>query len=340
MLRYFLVMAVALAGCERSTLPITPLSEPSGQVGELDHVPNVVEVPGDRIAFADPANQALLLVDRTTATLTRVGRRGKGPGEFIQPMTVERLGDRLAVLDRAQSRIAYFTLAGAHLADSAMPRPLRSESFSLASDGRALMARLDSVPQTEQRSATLGWYDLASTTFTPITRLATQRWMPVPDGPPRLNSLEQFGTFDLGGLTLDGTLWVARAEPPQVEWLTPAGWDSSPPLDIERIPTVAAEQTVERFPGREFRLPMAPVKGPFSAAAAGPDGEVWLQLHAPHLSRTTTLMAVPRRGGQVRKYSVPAGRELRTVGEAWLYFTYEDADGFTVLEWRARPLGD
>lgn len=333
-------MVVALAGCERPALPIMPLSEPAGQVGELDYVPNVVEVPGDRVAFADPANQVLLLVDRTTATLTRVGRRGKGPGEFIQPMGVERLGDRLAVFDRAQSRIAYFTFAGAHLADSAMPRRLRSESFWLTPDGRVLIARLDSVPQTEQTAATLGWFDLSSTTFTPITRVATQRWVPVPDGPPRLNSLEQFGAFDLGGLTLDGTLWVARAEPPQVEWLTPTGWDSSPPLEIERIPTVTAEQTVERFRGREFRLPIAPVKGPFSAAAAGPDGAVWLQLHARHLSRTTTLMAVPRRGGQIRQYSVPAGRELRAVGEAWLYFTYEDADGFTVLEWRARPRGD
>ena len=333
-------MAVALAGCERSTRPITPLSEPAGQVGELDHVPNVVELPGDRIAFADPVNQVLLLVDRPTGTITRIGRRGKGPGEFVQPTRVERVGDRLAVIDRAQSRVAYFTLAGAHLADSVMPPPLRSESFSLAPDGRVLMARLDSVPQTEQTGATLGWYDLPSTTFTPITRLATQRWVPVPDGPPRINSLEQFGAFDLGGLTLDGTLWVARAEPSQVEWLTPAGWDSSPPLEIERIPTVPAEQTVERFRGRELRLPLAQVKGPFSTAAAGSDGEVWLQLHAPHLSPRTTLMAVPQRGGEVRRYSVPADRELRAVGEAWLYFTYEDADGFTVLEWRARPLGD
>ena len=340
MFRQFLVMALALVGCERPTPPITPLPDPAGQISELDYVPNVVELPGDRIAFADPANQVLLLVDRTTSSITRIGRRGKGPGEFVQPTTVERVGDRLAVIDRAQSRIAYFTLAGAHLADSVMPRPLRSESFSLAPNGQVLMARLDSVPQTEQTAATLGWYDLASATFMPVTRLATQRWMPVPDGPPRLNSLEQFGAFDLGGLAPDGTLWVARAEPRQVAWLTPAGWNASPPLEIERIPTVPAEQTVERFRGREFRLPMAPVKGPFSTAAAGPDGEVWLQLHAPYLSPTTTLMAVPQRGGEVRRYSVPADRELRAVGEAWLYFTYEDADGFTVLEWRARPLGD
>lgn len=335
-----MVMAVAVAGCERSALPITPLPEPAGQVGELDYVPNVVELLGDRIAFADPASQVLLLVDRTTATITRVGRRGKGPGEFIQPMAVEWRDNRLAVFDHAQSRIAYFTLAGDHLADSAMPRPLRGESFAFASDGRVLMTRLDSVPQTEQTAATVGWYDLASATFTPITRVATRRWLPVPDGPPRLNSLEQFGAFDLGGLTPDGTVWVARSEPPHVEWLTPAGWDSSPPLEIERIPTAVAEQTVERFRGREFRLPMAPVKAPFSAAAAGPDGEVWLQLHGLHLSPTTTLMAVARRGRDIRQYSVPAGRELRTVGEAWLYFTFEDADGFTVVEWRARPVGE
>lgn len=337
-MREIVVLALAVAGCDRTAHPITPLPEPAGQVGELDYIPNLVELPGDRIAFADPANQALLLVDRTTATITPVGRRGKGPGEFIQPMAVERLGDRLAVVDRAQSRIAYFTLAGEHLADSVMPRPLRDGSFSYSPDGRVLMSQPDSVPLTEQTSATLGWYDPVSTTFTPITRVATPRWLPVPDGPPRLNSLEQFGGFDLGGLTTDGTVWVARAEPPRVEWLSPGGWDSSPPLEIERIPTVTAEQTVERFRGRDFRLPMAPIKGSFSAGAAGPDGEVWLQLHGPHLSPTTTLMAVPRRGVEIRRYSIPAGRELRAVGEAWLYFTYEDADGFTVLEWRARPV--
>jgi hypothetical protein len=37
---------------------------------------------------------------------------------------------------------------------------------------------------------------------------------------------------------------------------------------------------------------------------------------------------------------VPAGRVLRAVGAEWLYLTYEDADGFTVLEWRPRPDGE
>lgn len=337
-MRRVVAMALAVAGCENTTLPIGPLPEPAGQVGELDYVPNLVELPGDRVAFADPASQVLVFVDRPSAAITRVGRQGKGPGEFIQPMQVKRLADRLAVFDRAQSRIAYFTFGGEHLADSAMPRPLRGADYSVAPDGRVFTVRLDSVPQTEQTTATLGWFDLAAATFTPITRLATQRWLPVPDGPPRLNSLEQFGAFDLGGLLPDGTVWIARAEPAQVEWLTPAGWDSSPPLEIERIATVAAEQKVERFRGRKFRLPMAPLKGPFTAAAAGSDGEVWLQLNAPYLSPMTTLMAVPRRGSEIRRYSVPADRELRAVGEAWLYFTFEDKDGFTVLEWRARPV--
>jgi hypothetical protein len=333
-------MAAVIAGCEREAPLIRPLEDRAGQVGELEHIPNIVELPGDRIAFADPANQALLLVDRRTGAITRVGRPGNGPGEFIQPMQVERLGERLAVFDRAQGRISFFTLAGAHLTDSAIPRPLRGEHYSYSQDGRILMGRLDSVPQTEQVAATLGWYDLASSSFVPITRVATQRWLPVPEGPPRLNGLEQFGASDLAGLTPDGTVWIARADPQHVEWITQAGWDSSPPLEIERVPSVAAEQKVERFRGREFRLPMAPIKGPFSRAAAGPDGEVWLELHGPHMSPTTTLMVVPPRGRGIRRYSVPAGRELRTVGERWVYFTFEDADGFTVLEWRARPFGE
>ena len=335
-MRRLLWLALGLAGCDRNEAPVTFPAESGGQVGQLGEIPNLVELPGGRLAFADPENQQLVLVDRTSGHVTRIGRAGRGPGEFAQPYQVARAGNRLLVVDGAQGRIVRFTLDGEYVADSVLPRGLAS-GFVLAPDGRALVHREDSVPQAEQVAGTLGWFDVQREHFSPITRIATRRWIPVPDGPARLNAIERFGAFDGAGVAEDGTVWVARAESQRIEWQTPGGWEHSAPLGIERIASVAAEQTVAPYRGREFQLPMAPVKGPFSVAISGPDSEVWLQLQGRYRDSVTTLMVVPRRG-EIQRFSVPAGRVLRAAGKEWLYLTYEDDDGFTILEWRRRAL--
>jgi hypothetical protein len=83
---------------------------------------------------------------------------------------------------------------------------------------------------------------------------------------------------------------------------------------------------------------MAEVKGPFADALAAEDGEVWLVLHGLAGDTVTTLVAIRPREAAPRTYSMPMGRNLAAVGREWLYLSREDADGFTILEWRRRPL--
>lgn len=331
-------LAAVTVACGGSEGAMMPLADPAGYVGELEEIPNLVELPGGRIAFAQPADRAVVILDLSTRAMRRVGSAGKGPGEFIQPTRLYRFRDRLLVLDAAQSRLAHFTTDGDHLADSIIRRPLRS-GFELSPDGRFFIAAPQPDPKAGESVVSVGWFDPSRARFTPVTALKVPPRVPVDGAGGSITSIPLFAPFDAAGLSSSGAVWIARAEPQRVEWISVENHEMSPPLEIELIPASPDEQRVERWRGRDFRIPMASPKGPFEAAVPGPEDEVWLQLAAPHLAPTTTLLQVRRGSRALRRFTIPNGRKVRFITEDWIFSTLEDADGFTILEWRARPDG-
>lgn len=72
----------------------------------------------DRLYVADAGRDFVYLLDAGAAGYPRRGRfgsTGSGPGEFLAPFCVARLGDKLIVGDRANSQLQSFTPLGVYL---------------------------------------------------------------------------------------------------------------------------------------------------------------------------------------------------------------------------------
>jgi hypothetical protein len=76
-------------------------------------VPRSFAVDSANVVIFDAADAAIAVLDlRTGRALTRFGRKGGGPGELRDVARVEFLGRRVALLDRANSRLSLFDLSG------------------------------------------------------------------------------------------------------------------------------------------------------------------------------------------------------------------------------------
>lgn len=61
-----------------------------------------------RVYVVQPSEAQVVVLDRDGNLVSRIGRRGQGPGEFISPADVGWFGDTLWVADVAAKRITYF----------------------------------------------------------------------------------------------------------------------------------------------------------------------------------------------------------------------------------------
>lgn len=102
-----LVSCVACNRAAQSTLEI-PFDSVFTEVSRTPLVTNASEPiasPADLteytggIAIADPQNHNVKVFDRFGHLTATIGKLGSGPGEFSGPVSVTKLGDRLAILD-------------------------------------------------------------------------------------------------------------------------------------------------------------------------------------------------------------------------------------------------
>lgn len=113
------ILSAALAGCGDSASTAAGPSEwaldgsPVLAVGDTEdsdtavfgRITDVRLLPNGALAVADGGASAVLLFDSTGAPLGKVGRRGRGPGEFAGQISLARLADdAVAVWDPPQSR--------------------------------------------------------------------------------------------------------------------------------------------------------------------------------------------------------------------------------------------
>lgn len=245
---------------------VQDLPAPVGGVKELREITSLAEVAPGRIVLAQPEEQHVLIVDLNTGETRRVGREGRGPGEFIFPYFVFPLRDRrFAVVDGALARTSYFTSDGTLIADSLIPPRLQRTGLMLDALGRACTS--DTAPSSGRgpRGVLYRYFPDADSTLELVT-LATVPWVrSIKD--PGLTQALSYAAHDEAGILPDGTVWVARHDPPHVEWRSvDVQWTSSRPFPLPRPQTTPADSVfVPGLPGRDrgrpVALPMAEVKG-------------------------------------------------------------------------------
>lgn len=94
---------------ELQTIARTPSQTLSG----LGLVLDAVAGPSGKVYILDPTRPGIVVTNRQLKPLGSFGRRGSGPGEFREPVSLIRLSyDRIAVLDRALGRVTVLATDG------------------------------------------------------------------------------------------------------------------------------------------------------------------------------------------------------------------------------------
>lgn len=128
---------------EPARLVLTEVLRLGSELGDDDAFGRVMDVelgPTGRIYVADDLSWNVAVFDRSGRLLRRLGRRGRGPGEFERPwhLAVDR-HDSLFVWDGAVGRISVFGPDGRFARGFNTPGPWAVNGFSVRTDGTLLV---------------------------------------------------------------------------------------------------------------------------------------------------------------------------------------------------------
>ncbi len=274
-----------------------------GLVACADDPPPVEDTPAETLSFTDAAPLFLAEVEEVhedangrvwvalyqrpgllranfgeTTTVDTLGALGNQPGQFRMPFAVMDAPDGgIAALDGVAHRLVGFARDGSP--DFVATVPESVDQFLVRRDTlgawvSALSEQLtgDSVPLMRVSG---GSVDTIARIHTPE---ATVR---IPMGQRSYTAPPEYAPRDLWGVLADGTVWIARGGPHQVDYRLPDGtWTLGGPREYSPISSSDADRGLLRGlpadPGIAVEaLTYAPVKGPFIEARASRDGEVW-----------------------------------------------------------------
>jgi len=136
--------AVMLPGAAAAQLEVgdSAIASVGTQVGsELGQVWDAAVGPGGDIFVLDFQAKIVLRYAPSGAVRDSIGGPGQGPGEFVQPISIEFAGDTLLVVDAVNRRVSAFGRSGELLAETRMVTPFVVGEASRFSDGRWLLRR-------------------------------------------------------------------------------------------------------------------------------------------------------------------------------------------------------
>ncbi len=209
--------------------------------GEFSAIHSVHELPDGRLLIADASDPVVHVYVPASRTLSVLGTRGAGPGEYRQPGGFyAAAGDTVLLLDRGQPRVLVidpqgrivdtrrFELAGGvqhvssgvgddrHLLDR-LGR-IYGDAFAFPGGG-GIMAQF----QSQTDSMPLIRYAPASARTDTLTWLRRAEVTVIRNGSSMAASTTRFSPADAWSVTADGWVAVARAVPYRIDWIDPSG---------------------------------------------------------------------------------------------------------------------
>ena len=117
-------------------------AEPSLVVGSDESLPLTVGSGavffGDGIAIANRLSREVLILDAAGRLLSRQGRRGEGPGEYVNLTGIARRADGLITWDSNQFRVTLLDASGGHVGETTL-RPRRGSSRIVGAFGNSVL---------------------------------------------------------------------------------------------------------------------------------------------------------------------------------------------------------
>jgi hypothetical protein len=339
-----LSLSLALSGCGESAPP-PPVVElhPTADTIETGfaETANAAWLGVNRWAVVAPLDVTVALLDFTTHRSTPLGRAG----EIKNPAQVFVAGDTLYVGDWGLRRTSLWSLEGRlvrSLPAAAVARGALPESRDRA--GRFYLevappAGPDGSGNRDSAAVVVAGPEI--TRVDTVARLAPLDLAEVMGDAGRRFERRVFSGTDHWGAFADGSLWVARVYHNRVDVRSPDGrWMEGQALPDRILEVTRYDREVffRKFPpelrATAERLPFAPVKPPFEAAFADPQGDVWLEKSRAPADSSRRYHVTDRQGRLLREIRVPGPGRILAVGDRTVLVAERTSDGTRFILFR------
>ena len=319
---------------------------------------NVVELKGDRVAFADTRDKLFLSADLRTGDVDTLGTRvetigsDSPPAQYKFPGWVARLGgDTVALVDFSAQRTTLWNGRG---------EPLRTLPIVPVAGGAPVLVYdtvghgykidyqsvLGGEPGKTERPDSIAVLriTLATGRVDTVARLSVPQFGRAKFGEQIQQAAVVFAPNDFFGVLPDGAAWVARGGENRVEWRSADGrWTRGERREFTPVPVTQADRdrvlAQVREQGKQYGMPQdlnveypfATSKPPFDYALGRPNGEVWLQRPRAQEDAAVTYDVYDRQGAWRREVSFPRGSSLAGFGSGGaIYGAIRDGERRTV----------
>jgi len=306
------------------------------------NVPQAAWLGGRRWGLVSQEYDEAVVADFGAGALRVPG--GTGPAELRKPFDVFAFAETLFVGDWALRRTVAFdpdlnaarSVPGAAPLRGALPRavdaagryyyevsPPPSRDFSTARDSGSIVRA-----------------DPGFARFDTVTRLAPLDVAEVEDQSGRRFERRVFSGADEWGVRPDGSVWVARVFHNRVDLVLADGTRRRGPALPDRIIEVTntdREHWLLQFPeelrSTAGRVPVSPLKPPFTEALGTPGGEIWLE-KSRHVADSLRRYHVLAPDGVLRYIAVLPMRQghVVAVGDSAVLIAEQYAEGVRLME--------
>ena len=353
--RLLLLCPVSLSAQAQKQISIKPASATLN--AEFVYVTSVREIADGRVIVTDVRDQTLYVVDFSKNTSTVLGRKGKGPNEWLRVGDVHQLaGDSSIMADFGNRR--WLLLSGATIVGTVPPdhpgvrttrgvihaidrfNHLLVKSDKPYRNGITEVTRADSNPLLLMDRNT-GRMDTITQLRDRPRRIAVQMDSLGEAKSVMPTATESNPQIEFAQLFYDGWMAVVRLEPLRVEWRPPKGsWVRGAPLRLKPIPVDARERQAidaRRADAREqYRkvgfpappvLPMPSTLPPSTEVTkASSDGRLLLQLTTTVSNPQVRYLVINRSGTIDGELVLNANEEVVGFGARSIYISFKDAD--------------
>lgn len=372
--RLVLVLALALP-C--SALPAAAQDAPARSLGAptaefarpFTRVASVRELRDGRVLVLDAQERLIHLIDFRTGAAERVGRHGRGPGEYEWPDYLLPLpGDSTLIFDGASGRLVLITPEGKSSAipsrwgltagDSRFLPKASDARGGLYNDAPPIRRFTDGRPPEYTDSAAIQRWDRVRGRRDTVAYVPRRRPSGRATAGAAAAAAQQpvFPAFDQWAVAPDGWITNVQHDPYRVEFIRPDGSRvSGPPIPYERVRVTDAVKAWWRAEQQKPRLTLVVNRGASSFSmrpgrfeepdewpeflppflygdvSVAPDGRVWV-------ARMTVLDAAPvydvidRTGRVAFRVTLAKRAQVVGFGNGTLYVARMDEDDLQYLQ--------
>ncbi len=356
---FALVLLLMPAASDAQAVSRIPL-KPAGATLEAEFIgiTSLRELADGRVIVTDGRDQQLYLADFNANNATVLGRKGKGPGEWLNVGFIHALrGDSSIMGDFGNQRWMLFDGAKiVGLVPPDHPGVVATGSFitDIDRDGHILRTknpptRAGNTVFTRADSNVLVFIDRNTGKSDTIARVRERphRREVQMDSAGRIRSTIPFSTepnaqAEVAKLFSDGWLAVVRLEPLRVDWRSPSGqWTRGKPFPIRPEPVDAKERKAiearraeARADAKKYGLPepasvayptTLPVMGS-GALRSSSDGRLLIRRTASAARPAVRYLVISRAGTIDGEITLAANEDIVGFGPRTVYVAFKDAD--------------